>query len=551
MNLSKQTREYIDSLKYTNLPYITFSGEEPYPNSWTESGLIKLDDETWKFYSRTKSMGRENVIWNLVNEKDEIIQLKTSELDLLLGTNGEKLQESLNERLEKLEDGIYATPSGYDILNWMKNKPKPYRIVYDNNIKNYFIGDAYECIHLDITEAAYNSGFYPDMLSVNDVDDYTRECMDNGTILFFAFYPDEKSGQDSDKSSDGYTRKYVYDFGIIYAHEMTPLENFELYTLLGEPISKKDVFEDYIKIKGNKMSENLLSKLNKIMKPTNNQYWKGLIEDMGAGMAPCPALGGPVTNSGCTVNGMPVEGLSVKSYNKKKKKSKKKNEDVTQNLFIPNEYVDEYVEKSEVVVTPEEMIEEVEETFDPATILVTKVKNNREIIKVSVKYDTAYPGWLHILKLEYLDMDEETVLDETIEEDLTIQDCKDELVYIFSTHEAIDGELYENIVSTDMENLVSELLNEDFNEAYERITDLIAKQLDKMNFEFANTDEIIYKKEGEYKYLFKFDNELGIIKIKVLKGEEVLVEKEWTLDEEDDVSPVFEEIENIYGEYGL
>ena len=42
-----------------------------------------------------------------------------------------------------------------------------------------------------------------------------------------------------------------------------------------------------------------------------------------------------------------------------------------------------------------------------------------------------------------------------------------------------------------------------------------------------------------------------IIKIKVVKGEEVLVEREWALDEEDDVSPIFEEIENIYGEYGL
>ena len=158
---------------------------------------------------------------------------------------------------------------------------------------------------------------------------------------------------------------------------------------------------------------------------------------------------------------------------------------------------------------------------------------------------------LHILKLEYLDMDEETVLDETIEEDLTIQDCVDELAFIFSTHDAIDGEMYENIVDSELEDYIHSLLNEDFNEAYERITDLIAKQLDKMNFEFANTEDIIYKKEGDYKYLFKFDNEIGIIKIKVQKDDNVLVEKEWQIDEEEDVEPIFKEIEDIYSKYGL
>ena len=48
--------------------------------------------------------------------------------------------------------------------------------------------------------------------------------------------------QDIEKSSDGYSRKYVYEFGIIYAHEMTPLEDCELYSLLGEPIKKENIF---------------------------------------------------------------------------------------------------------------------------------------------------------------------------------------------------------------------------------------------------------------------------------------------------------------------
>ena len=94
-------------------------------------------------------------------------------------------------------------------------------------------------------------------------------------------------------------------------------------------------------------------------------------------------------------------------------------------------------------------------------------------------------------------------------------------------------------------------LIEDFNEEYEEITEQIAKYLDRLNFEFANTEEIIYKKEGENKYLFKFDNEIGVIKIKVLHNDEVLVEKEFEVDDTEDIQPIFDEIESIYKEYGL
>ena len=83
------------------------------------------------------------------------------------------------------------------------------------------------------------------------------------------------------------------------------------------------------------------------------------------------------------------------------------------------------------------------------------------------------------------------------------------------------------------------------------LTEQIAKYLDRLNFQYANTTDIVYKKEGDYKYLFKFDNEIGIIKIKVLKGDEVLVEKTYEIDETQDVQPIFDEIESIYNQYGV
>ena len=42
-------------------------------------------------------------------------------------------KDTIVENFEELKDGIYATQSAYDILNFFKNKPKPYRVVYDEN----------------------------------------------------------------------------------------------------------------------------------------------------------------------------------------------------------------------------------------------------------------------------------------------------------------------------------------------------------------------------------------------------------------------------------
>lgn len=586
-----------------------------------EKGRVKIPHVTWEVifndtdlvYKRLKEAGYDGlIIGDTKRDSRYSSSVIVFDSNQIKSVNNTKFSNSNNiyEKFEEIERNVYATNSGYDIINRMKNKPQAYRMIWDNNIKYYFIGDAFDYIHQDILEHAYYNGFYPDMLSANECDDYMNTNMETNNMVLFAFDPEGGGLMDTEKSSDGYTRKYVYNFGTIYAHEFTPFEKCPLYDLLGEPLKKENIFESLIKIKGTKMS---IDDLNKFLDEVEFD------EDMGAlGAAPCPAACGPVTATGCTVNGIPVGGKSVK------KKKNKKNEEIEvkhegilevpegknvedlpikhfQNLINKNGYesiikaltnlevwnknknktlsswaagmIQKLQKKNEAVeslikpyepkekdkyfatevkeVTPEEMIEEVEETFDPANILVTTVKSNRETVRVSVRYDQPGYGMLHILKLEYLDMDGETVLDETIEEDLTTQDCVDELAFIFSTHDAIDGEMYENIVDSELEDYIHSLLNEDFNEAYERITDLIAKQLDKMNFEFANTEDIIYKKEGDYKYLFKFDNEIGIIKIKVQKDDNVLVEKEWQIDEEEDVEPIFKEIEDIYSKYGL
>jgi len=115
----------------------------------------------------------------------------------------------------------------------------------------------------------------------------------------------------------------------------------------------------------------------------------------------------------------------------------------------------------------------------------------------------------------------------------------------------------QEILKEDVEDDIIDFLDDElqrvanFKEKYEEISGLLAKQLDRMNFVFADTEDIIYKKEGAYKYLIKFDNENGILKFKVSQGDSIIIDKEWKLEEGQDISPIFKEIEDIYGEYGI
>ena len=245
------------------------------------------------------------------------------------------------------------------------------------------------------------------------------------------------------------------------------------------------------------------------------------------GAAPCPTMAQASNGvSGAMVNGIPVEGQSAM---KKKKKKKKKHE--TSAVQEGYEKDLEYYDTSSIShVSPDEMIEKVEDTFEPNETLITYVASPRERLKITVKYSGE--TLTHVLEIAFLN-EANDVIDSIYEEDLTTMELIETLQEIFSRHHEIES------------------LREDFNEEYEEITEQIAKYLDRLNFQYANTTDIVYKKEGDYKYLFKFDNEIGIIKIKVLKGDEVLVEKTYEIDETQDVQPIFDEIESIYQQYGV
>ena len=206
-----------------------------YPNDYAETN--DTDEERSSDWYNHKYVYDFGVIYT-----QEHCLLEDFDFYSLLGEPLEKeelaLPENMEEKFEEIAEDMFATDSAYDVINQMKNKPRAIRIIYDNDINYYFIGNANTDIHQDILEEAFYQGFYPDMLSSSEA----RDKVDNYEVTLFAFYPSESHKQDIEKSSDGYTRKYVYDFGIIYAHEMTPLEDCEIYSLLGEPLKKESIF---------------------------------------------------------------------------------------------------------------------------------------------------------------------------------------------------------------------------------------------------------------------------------------------------------------------
>lgn len=81
------------------------------------------------------------------------------------------------EQFEQLDYGahsVFCTESVSDISNWLLNKPKPYRIVYDSRFGVWAIGDANLVTHYDIKCAVGDSGYLYKFPEFNRIVDSER-----------------------------------------------------------------------------------------------------------------------------------------------------------------------------------------------------------------------------------------------------------------------------------------------------------------------------------------------------------------------------------------
>lgn len=65
----------------------------------------------------------------------------------------------LTERIEEICTATYATDSAQDIANWLVNKAKPYRVLYDRQYDVWVIALANQQTHSDMAIDLFDSGY--------------------------------------------------------------------------------------------------------------------------------------------------------------------------------------------------------------------------------------------------------------------------------------------------------------------------------------------------------------------------------------------------------
>ena len=87
--------------------------------------------------------------------KDSDVSKNTSESLIRLRIR----EDDLNESLEEIASGTYCTDYVGDIVNWLLNKPKPYRILYDKKYDVWCIADAMQNTHKDMSIDLFDSDY--------------------------------------------------------------------------------------------------------------------------------------------------------------------------------------------------------------------------------------------------------------------------------------------------------------------------------------------------------------------------------------------------------
>jgi hypothetical protein len=155
---------------------------------------------------------------------------------------------SLNERLEEISPETYATDSVGDIVNWLLNKPKPYRILYDKKYDVWVIADAMSNTHKDMsidlfdsdylygvardldndikqarTDGKFNSGY-------TDAEVYSDYWFDNFQLKGLFFIPKNMQYRDYEESG-------------FYSHEV-PITTGSLFVQRPSELSEHGIFKD-------------------------------------------------------------------------------------------------------------------------------------------------------------------------------------------------------------------------------------------------------------------------------------------------------------------
>lgn len=160
----------------------------------------------------------------------------------------------LDERLEEVAMSTYATDSAQDIANLIANKPKPYRVIYDQKYDVWCIADAAIQTHKDMSIDLFDSGYLygvardldndikimrkEDNLNSGwtDAEAYSDYQFDHRNLKGLIFIPNDMNYRDYEESG--------------FYSARTELKNGTIFTTLGSEFSDSGIFKSlYLKLK--------------------------------------------------------------------------------------------------------------------------------------------------------------------------------------------------------------------------------------------------------------------------------------------------------------
>ena len=137
---------------------------------------------------------------------------------------------------------MYATDNAYDIMRYLVGRTNEIRILYDSNIKYWFIADASEYAHYHFVIEGWKNGLYADYNFESELDIQANYCP-TAPFVYLYFY---KEGPVQPNKTGDYGVHYFYDFGIldnmdIRRGDQVTFEDTELYNILLPRLQDKKV----------------------------------------------------------------------------------------------------------------------------------------------------------------------------------------------------------------------------------------------------------------------------------------------------------------------
>jgi hypothetical protein len=167
------------------------------------------------------------------------------------------IRRSIFASLKQLADGdVLLTDYAGDIVNLLVNKPKPYRIVYNDIDDVYLIADAHDYLHLDMIQIALDEGYTPKSAEFMKKYGESAEYFDSNRTVNLVFLPTENIGSFGDYPDIYYTMEFGYEFpittGSVFTKDKFTKNYFkksapELYSKLQKyAIDENRIFEEYL-----------------------------------------------------------------------------------------------------------------------------------------------------------------------------------------------------------------------------------------------------------------------------------------------------------------